>query len=120
MKYLKRFNENNIIDWSIYDDYLYSEGDGLYLDEDELRNGRVVTTDRKTPFINIKHPLGEHTMNRSMNDSLSKQRSMIRKEVYGEEPERCSGCGEYKPSVSRNHDDMETIPLCKSCYNEDY
>lgn len=107
MKYLKGFNESRI-DWSSWDDYEYNEGDGLYLDENELRNGKIVTTDKKSPFINTKHPQGEHTLNQGMRDEVLK----------GKYKYRCSGCGEYKYSVSRNHYGLETIPLCKDCYED--
>jgi len=132
MKYLKSFKESissnditmttkneNRIDWSIWDEYEYKEGDGVYLDDNELRKGRVVTTNTPSPFINMKHPKGEHIMNRNTKDAFNKQRSMIRKYVYDEEPVRCSDCGEYSPDVSTNHLGSITIPLCSNCFNED-
>jgi len=64
-----------MIDWSIYDDYEYSEGDGLYLDEKSLRKGKIVTTDRKQPFVNRKHPMGEHVINEALRQSILRDRS---------------------------------------------
>ena len=109
----------NEIDWRIFDKYEYKEGDGAYLNEDELRNGRVVTTNSPSLFINSKHPKGEHIMNRCRRDKFNKQRSMIRLYVFGEKPVRCSGCREYSPDVSTKHAGLRTVPLCSKCFNEE-
>lgn len=101
-----------IIDWSIYDDYQYSKGDGLYLDEKSLYEGKIVTTDHKQPFVNTKHPLGNHIINRSSHEYIRKSHSNT--------DTKCRQCHEYKLSTSTFHEGMETIPLCNSCFNDDY
>jgi formylmethanofuran dehydrogenase subunit E len=101
-----------MIDWSIYNSYEYSEGDGLYLDEKSLRAGKIVTTDTKQSFVNRKHPMGEHVINKSVGESILRDRSPLKV--------RCQQCNENKLTTSMNHEGIETIPLCNSCFNDNY
>ena len=114
MKNLKKFESfikgRKKIDWSIYDEYEYSEGDGVYLDEESLYKGIIKTTNRESPFVNIKHPKGKHIIASAVHDQN-------RKDLF---KNRCRMCGEYKMFVSTEHAGIETIPLCKSCYEDDY
>ena len=98
------------IDWSVYDRYEYSEGDGQYLDEESLYEGVIVTTDRRQPFINTKHPNGQHLLNVAMHkhDKKSRSNSAV----------PCSQCREYKLIILTSHHGKETIPLCYACVDD--
>ena len=101
-----------MIDWSIYDKYEYSEGDGVYLDEKSLREGKIVTTNARQSFVNIKHPMGEHIINKAIGESILRDRSPL--------DVKCQQCNEYKLTTSTMHEGIETIQLCNSCFNDNY